>query len=250
MSESREYQQQIDRLVDGELNDAERRALLRSFDARPDGWRRCALAFLEAQSWGRTFQAMAREGEPAKAEGERGRRGEGESLAPRIAPSPLPPLSPSRKTASRQSGRFFALAASVAAAFAFGWLLPDARGPSEPLAGPTAKVAEQAPSERSASPAPRFDEPFENAVRMVVDEGRNQAPRTVEVPLVEGRHFDRLSDWEGPWSIPQRVFEHLEQLGHRVERRRRYAPVELKDGRRMIVPVEDLRVVPVGRRVY
>ena len=41
----------FDRLVDGELSGGERRALLESLDARPQGWRRCALAFLEAQSW-------------------------------------------------------------------------------------------------------------------------------------------------------------------------------------------------------
>jgi hypothetical protein len=142
------------------------------------------------------------------------------------------------------------LVASLAAAFALGVLLPEVQTPSEPAAPPALEIAEQAPSEQPASPAPRFDAPFENAVRMVVDEGRNQSPRAVEVPLVEGRHFDRLSDWEGPWSIPQGMLERLEQLGHRVERRRRYAQIDLKDGRRMIVPVEDLRIVPVGRRVY
>ena len=41
----------LDRLVDGELSPAERRELLASLDGRPDGWRRCALAFLEAQTW-------------------------------------------------------------------------------------------------------------------------------------------------------------------------------------------------------
>ncbi|MEJ7637798.1 MAG: hypothetical protein WKF75_07380, partial [Singulisphaera sp.] len=42
---------QIDRLVDGELDPAERHALLVRFETEPGGWRRCALAFLEAQSW-------------------------------------------------------------------------------------------------------------------------------------------------------------------------------------------------------
>src|SRR5437660_1111223 len=40
----------LDRLVDGELPDAERRKLLLKFEKEPDGWRRCALAFLEAQA--------------------------------------------------------------------------------------------------------------------------------------------------------------------------------------------------------
>jgi hypothetical protein len=41
----------IDLLVDGELEGAERRRLLERLDSTPDGWRRCATAFLEAQAW-------------------------------------------------------------------------------------------------------------------------------------------------------------------------------------------------------
>ena len=40
----------LDRLVDGELAEVERRKLLVSLDQRPSGWRQCALAFLKAQS--------------------------------------------------------------------------------------------------------------------------------------------------------------------------------------------------------
>ena len=39
----------FDRLVDGELSSTERRQLIASLDDRPGGWRRCALAFVEAQ---------------------------------------------------------------------------------------------------------------------------------------------------------------------------------------------------------
>src|SRR5262245_59463811 len=41
----------IDRLVDGTLRVDERRALLLRLEAEPEGWRLCALAFLEAQAW-------------------------------------------------------------------------------------------------------------------------------------------------------------------------------------------------------
>ena len=43
----------FDRLVDGELSAEEYRTLLAALDDEPGGWRRCALAFLEAQSLGR-----------------------------------------------------------------------------------------------------------------------------------------------------------------------------------------------------
>src|SRR5262249_8983396 len=41
----------IDLLVDGELGDFERQELLNRLDNTPEGWRRCALAFLESQTW-------------------------------------------------------------------------------------------------------------------------------------------------------------------------------------------------------
>src|SRR5438874_1985215 len=40
----------LDRLVDGEVNIDEQRQLLLALEAQPDGWRRCALAYIEAQT--------------------------------------------------------------------------------------------------------------------------------------------------------------------------------------------------------
>jgi hypothetical protein len=52
-------QHALDRLVDGELDADERRALLTGLTAEPDGWQRCALAFLEAQSWRKACRQIA-----------------------------------------------------------------------------------------------------------------------------------------------------------------------------------------------
>ena len=49
----------LDLLVDGELSPAARRELLIQLDRVPDGWRRCALAFLEAQSWREEFGSLS-----------------------------------------------------------------------------------------------------------------------------------------------------------------------------------------------
>ena len=48
----------LDLLVDGELSEEDRGALLRLLDREPGGWRRCALAFLEAQAWKRELPAL------------------------------------------------------------------------------------------------------------------------------------------------------------------------------------------------
>src|SRR5436853_3190476 len=49
----------LDRLVDGSLPEAQRRELLAWLESEPDGWRRCALAFLEAQTWREAFAPVA-----------------------------------------------------------------------------------------------------------------------------------------------------------------------------------------------
>ena len=40
----------LDRLVDGQLSDVEYRRLLTQLESCPDGWRQCALSFLEHQA--------------------------------------------------------------------------------------------------------------------------------------------------------------------------------------------------------
>src|SRR5687768_14216535 len=52
---------QLDRLVDGELGEGQRRVLLEGLDNTPDGWKRCALAFLAAQAWRQAIVAPPRE---------------------------------------------------------------------------------------------------------------------------------------------------------------------------------------------
>ena len=39
---------QLDRLVDGELSDDDRRRLIETLERQPDKWRDCACAFLES----------------------------------------------------------------------------------------------------------------------------------------------------------------------------------------------------------
>jgi len=87
----------LDRLVDGELAEAQRQQLLRQLDREPDGWKRCALAFLDAQAWGRSMASGAAE-----------RVSTTPPVLPPSRPRPLPPLA--------------ALAAAVAVAFGVGFV--------------------------------------------------------------------------------------------------------------------------------
>ena len=49
-SQSKITQELLDRLVDGELSDSERRNAIRLIESE-NAWRSCALSFLEAQAW-------------------------------------------------------------------------------------------------------------------------------------------------------------------------------------------------------
>ena len=104
----------FDLLADGELSEGDRRELLCRLDEEPGGWRRCALAFLEAQSWKEEFGAMARE--PA-----------GGPAASRTA---------RRLPWGRYLGTLLAMAASFAAALFLGSLLEGFWGPAVPASGP------------------------------------------------------------------------------------------------------------------
>src|SRR5262245_23884505 len=51
LSDGEQLNRSIDLLVDGKVIDAVRREWLMRLDNTPDGWRRCALAFLENQTF-------------------------------------------------------------------------------------------------------------------------------------------------------------------------------------------------------
>jgi hypothetical protein len=92
-------ERQIDLLVDGELGENGRRALLLRLDGEPNGWRRCALAFLEGQAWRESLI-------PANAVN----LAQPAVVQPRLRPSRWRPV-----------GRLAGLAAALALTFATGW---------------------------------------------------------------------------------------------------------------------------------
>jgi len=129
----------IDQLVAGDLPEDERRALLVLLDSEPDGWRKCALAFLEAQMWHEAFAPLG-----AGANADR--------------PAPAPVLGASAATPWRRLSRWSALAACIAAAFALGWAakqrpLPEAPPNQAQVAvADTPSKAEESPMELIAPP--------------------------------------------------------------------------------------------------
>ena len=247
---SSEEQQQLDRLVDGELSEAERRTLLASFDARPDAWRRCALAFLEAQSWRGEMRVLGHS-----------------SVENRAAASPLTRLSPARGEGNtvrpvsrwwRESygGLPLAMAACFLLALSVAWVLrPPALGPdvvddasvSGSVIGALAAVDPSAipKADRDLGPAGEHWD----TVTLVMDDGR-QGRQEIQYPFSDGEAAD--DNWlDRPEPVvPRELRAALERLGHHVNERRQLVPVDLEDGRRMIVPVDDVEFTPVSSQAF
>lgn len=269
-------QRALDRLVDGELDAEARRELLLSLDARPDGWRRCALAFLEAQSWGRTMKGLVETGDNA----ESGTVDESESGRVRAPASkerdslPLGRAAVNAASVERAPRNGFhgagwlAVAAGLLLAFTLGIALgPFAPWNSGSTAPPELQLAGESrvnsdrelgasdsrmvagPSVEAGEGAFAYDS-LSNLATFVLDEGPGQPRQRVVAPLIPAERIDERLQWHGEGAIPRATLRVLQRAGHRVQTQRRYAPIELGDGRRMIVPVDDVEITPVKMELY
>lgn len=215
-------QRLLDLLVDGELSESQRCELLAWCEREPDGWRRCALAFLDAQSWSSVLGQMAR-GDSAPIES---MLSDDPLLSAPAAGAPVVDL-PKATLSPSWLGPALALAASVLVAFALGlW----ARGG---LFGDGPAIAPKGARDK---------------VRLVAD-GPAGTGDNIQMPVAEGQSVS--DDWLGGQpAMPRDIQQALERLGHRVRQQRQLVPIPLEDGRRVMVPVDQIDVQPVTDRDY
>ncbi|MEM8946858.1 MAG: hypothetical protein AAGD11_16915 [Planctomycetota bacterium] len=218
----------FDRLVDGELSGDEQRRLLASLDQRSDGWRRCALAFLEAQAWASEFKHIVTK--PVQ---------ESSSFA-----STLKPTSPEPARSATTSSHWLAIAAGLLVAFGIGWLANSEN--LENSSAPTiANVEQQVIPLNEDDPALADSK---DAVTLLVRDttGKN---RRLQVPLMEVEAFDnQFAD-----ALPANLRERMRNQGFDMQRRRRFAPMFFEQDQQlvpMVVPVDDTYIVPVDRPIY
>lgn len=224
----------FDRLVDGALPAADYKVLLASLEDEPGGWRRCAMAFLEAQAWGREFAAI--------------RRVEEDGVPRAKAAEPVMP-SPAKKPYFLSVSPLLAAAACAVLAFGLGIVTRSSFYPTDPLptrfAGQTPWVAED---NLPSGPHDMGEEDSEiAAMRFVIDGAGN---KEVIVPVING---DRPGDEtlvETEPAIPDSVLRALRNKGHDIRRQQEFIPIALQDGRHVIFPVEEYRITPVSGRSY
>ena len=221
----------LDRLVDGELSGSDRRQLLESFDKRPEGWRRCALAFLEAQSWREEMGQVARD----------------RSSQTHESISPVSSILPSQKSPWVSSAIWLAMAASLLLAFGLG-LMQRERGLSV-ADGPANSSGQIANVTSPTKPtSPNGTKPGDAVTFFVKDDGGRMQP--VRVPLVDANTLDKELGVKFQAGMPDDIRNQLKDNGYTVQSKRQYAPLWLENGRPMILPVEDTKIVPVSTSVY
>jgi hypothetical protein len=240
----------FDRLVDGELSEEKRRELLAGLDNEPGGWRRCALAFLESQCWKQSL------GQTAGASTADGTRRVPDTLADgtRSAPATY-----QRSPWPGRVGTLAAMAASFLLVLGLGsWALRfRVVPPSGGLAGGGAanqvaltgggrQLVSQVSQSGALSPSNRIANPW----RLVtVSDGRDPAA-SFNLPAIECNNIDQQWLKNMPPAIPDNVLQALARTGHQIQQRRELVPVPLKDGRQLVMPVDQVEVHYVGNKTY
>lgn len=229
----------FDRLVDGELSERERRELLSALDSEPGGWRRCALAFLESQCWKESAGQVANL--PLQS------RIPGSSSHEPIAGSAKP-----RGRHSRWAHRLGVVAAMAASFLAALFIVSAVQrfrsgGPNIPAGPIGVDVAANRPQpvqQEYASGSPW------QMVTLAAPAGAQGQEQRIRVPAVERDQLD--SEWfrSQPPAIPDDVLRAFARTGHQVEQRRQFVPVPLQDGRRLVVPVDQVEVHYTGGSAY
>jgi hypothetical protein len=214
----------LDRLVDGELPDAERRELLLRLENDPEGWRRCALAFLEDQALRQALGMVARADiTPVK--------------APRVASAR--PVRTGRGWARRATIAASLMASTFAAGFGAGALN---------RADHRLEVAKSDPLGPAATPATAQPEAIrEVGTLQLVDGSAGESPPE-SFPIRSGPGLDDRWLRSQPPSVPEYLRASWERQGYQVAERRKVVSVELGDGRHVAIPVDEVEVDYVGQK--
>jgi len=221
------HDEQFDRLVDGSLSPDEYRALVAALDEEPGGWRKCALAFLEAQ-------ALAQE------------------LGGIIRASPVEskrtPLA-TRPTTWKHVSLALAMAASFLGAIAIGIFSPQLfrEQRQEPAVAGNLKLQTPDKTPLATANGERYEvfRPV-GSVNVVVD-GLEGAGSAGQVPVYEvGGELDAILARDDAALGPE-LIELFQRCGFDVRHEQQYVPAPLEDGRQVIVPLQGYEIRPVSR---
>jgi hypothetical protein len=233
----------LQRLVDGELSDDDRRTVLRTCSETPDGWRRCALAFLEAQLF---EEALRQDSYLVGASSSI----DYPSVLPSVGnqPAAMTGLGSSATFAGypRRSNRwiwFASMAATALVAFGLGRELPVKRGASPNGAGPLSETLAAVSGTRDASlrdgsvadgTGPSDPQKAVDLSGLITFVGQGDKSRMMPMLRSQPEVADELGELER--LLSDKEVDCKRQSG--------WIPVQLQDGRQALVPVQRLEVRP------
>jgi hypothetical protein len=250
----------LDRLAAGDLDAQARRELFAWLDREPSRWRRCALTLLEAREWEqalgdwraecpsnrRTDVARLLDDGLRLKSGDSGRTPPRNGAAqvwessPRFPSPAVRPIPPAGRWGER-----LAVAATVLVAFGLGIAVRGigtgpqrevVQAPRDSDNGRPSPYLQRAPTDGSA------DRGHDTLTDQVVSQpnGHDDAPSVAAHP----------SPSKSAEPIPAYVRSQLERRGYRVDSRHTVVPVALPDGRRVMLPVDQLQFSYIGQRSY
>ena len=227
----------FDLLVDGELGEQRRSELLARLEGVPGGWRRCALAFIEAQSWSRDLRAIRQESPVT-------------SQSPQVAPQ--------RGWKQSRLGAVLAMAASFFIALGLGAYFRGfwSRVQTTANLAQTAVTLPLTPHGGSSFPPGSVDSAgpvspgIWQTVALPVADGPGGNTESVPLPARVADHLDPQWLDSFPLAMPRDVVSALQESGHEVRQQRQLVPLPLRDGRRLVVPVDQVEVRYVGNSAY
>jgi hypothetical protein len=236
----------FDRLVDGELSESQRKELLTSLDQAPDGWRRCALAFLEAQCWKKELGSLRH-------------------TVPAGSPTAVQIAQPNKRNSPpfRLPGTLLAMVASFLLVMGAGILWQqwgNRPGGSFGISGTNqiaGNIGRQPATMTSASQtsAAQANGQSNNAGApwqwvKLTPAGSTDSDQTVQLPAIQRDRIDEQWLQSLPSPIPENVVQALRRNGYEVQRQQELMPMPLKDGRQLVVPVDQVEVHYVGNTTY
>ncbi|MCA9185032.1 MAG: hypothetical protein R3E01_34945 [Pirellulaceae bacterium] len=215
----------LTKLVDGELPEQERSRLLRQLDEIPDGWRQCALAFLESQCLDEVLGDIGKDAVvPAEPETKLG----------------IHVDSPSSRTRRPDAVKWLAIAACIAFAFAAGVF---SRSTPRGSTRTDNHVAAYDPGQVQGDVIAQQD------LHATGDRYEVQGEAPIAAPK---RLVDDTSSWDSLANdvVPPEVRSSLRRLGHDVQTKRRLMPMVSGEGQQFVVPYDEVQIVPVAGPVY
>ncbi|GAA4428465.1 hypothetical protein [Bremerella cremea] len=218
----------LDRLVDGELSPDEYRQVLVAVDQAPDGWRRCAHAFLESQALGQTLPLVM---QPALTTSQ-------SEAAPTVEASPPP----SSSLSFHRMETIAAVAASVAIAFGLGWYISDLGGntPGVVTPGPGPSTMANVVDPPMPADIPRHE--VKKPQFVYVNQWDGQGGSGMPIPIDPTRKFNPEQNWDPTWGMSPAEVQKFQDAGHRLKTENRFIPVSMDDGQQVVVPVQDVMI--------